>query len=89
MAENGDIAPVQSYSVGVRCRWFLGDIRHLISVWRGAPQGYPGEYPGRWSTLGAVLRPVPGTFHDLFTWDDPLPEAGDWISLFQRTMKRR
>jgi len=87
MAEHGDVPPQLTYSVGTRCRWFLGDARHLIEVWRGAPPGYPGMYPGRLSTLGAVLRPVPGTFHDLFTWDDPLPELGDWIYLFKKAMK--
>ena len=88
MAEKGDVEPVRSYAVGVRCRWLLGDFRHLIEVWRGAPVGYPGTYPDRLATLGAVLRPVPGTRHDLFTWDDPLPELGDWVNLLQRAWQR-
>lgn len=89
MAENGDIPTLLTYSTGVRCRWFLGDVRHVIEVWRGPPPGYPGKYPGRFRTLGALLRPVPGTVHDLFRWDDPLPEVGDWISLLQRAMDRK
>lgn len=89
MAEEGDIEPVNGYRVGVRCRWFLGDLRHLSEVWRGAPMGYPEPYSGRFSTLAAVLAPVPGTLHDLFTWDDPLPELGDWINFSRRIFTQR
>ena len=84
MAENGDIEPSLSYRVGVRCRWLLGDARHLVEVWKGRPVGYPGAYPGRMRTLLNVLTPVPGTYHDLFQWSDPLPEAADWLTLLQR-----
>jgi len=89
MAEQGDVEPVGEYKVGVRCRWLFGDLRHLAEVWRGAPAGYPGTYPGRFSTLAAVLTPVPGTFHDLFTWADPLPELGDWINFGKRIFSPR
>ena len=89
MGEQGDTEPVGEYTVGVRCRWFLGDLRHLAEVWRGAPTGYPEPYPGRFSTLAAVLTPVPGTVHDLFMWDDPLPELGDWINFAKRIFGNR
>jgi predicted ATP-grasp superfamily ATP-dependent carboligase len=79
MAEFGDVEPPEPYKVGVRCRWFVGDFRHLVEVWRGRPSGYPGHFPGRWSTLVAELTPRAGTFHDNFMWHDPLPELGDWI----------
>jgi len=84
MAETGDVEPVIKYREGVRCRWFLGDFRHLIEVWRGAPRGFPGSYPGRLATLAAMLTPVPGTVHDLFTWTDPMPEVGDWRNFVRR-----
>jgi len=89
MAENGDIEPNLSYRRGVRCRWLAGDLRHLIEVWKGPPIGYPGPYPGRMQTLLDVLTPVPGTYHDLFQWRDPLPELADWVYAFSRTMKGR
>lgn len=79
MAENGDIEPVSGYRRGVRCRWLLGDARHLAEVWRGSPRGYPGQYPGRLRTLVDVLIPASGTYHDLFQWNDPLPEVSDWL----------
>ena len=84
MAQRGDIQPKLGYRIGVRCRWFQGDLRHLLEVWQGPPQGYPGVFPGRWKTLASVLVPVPGTYHDLFQWKDPLPELGDWLNLLRR-----
>jgi len=79
MAEAGDVEPPNRFRPDVRCRWLLGDFRHLVEVWRGAPAGYPKAYPGRLRTLLDVLMPVPGTFHDLFQWRDPLPELADWL----------
>ena len=87
MAEAGDIEPSLGYRRGVRCRWLLGDARHLVEVWKGPPLGYPGPYPGRMKTLADVLTPVPGTYHDLFQWKDPLPELGDWVHGFSRLLK--
>jgi len=87
MAESGDVSPVAQYRTGVRCRWLLGDFRHLLEVWRGTPPGYPRPYPGPLSTLLSVITPVAGTFHDNFQWQDPLPELGDWISFAQRVTK--
>jgi hypothetical protein len=62
----------------------LGDFRHLIEVWRGAPAGYPVQFPGRLRTLTQFLLPVVGTYHDNFVWQDPLPELGDWLDFFTR-----
>lgn len=87
MAEHGDVEPSTGYRSGLRCRWLLGDARHLVEVWKGPPPGYPGTYPGRLRTLLQVLTPVPGTYHDLFQWHDPLPEFGDWLNLFVRLIK--
>lgn len=89
MAESGDVEPSTGYRSGVRCRWLLGDVRHLVEVWKGPPSGYPGAYPGRLRTLSQVLTPVPGTYHDLFQWRDPMPELGDWLALFLRLAKGR
>jgi predicted ATP-grasp superfamily ATP-dependent carboligase len=89
MAEGGDIEPNVGYRSGVRCRWLLGDARHLAEVWKGPPAGYRGDYPGKLSTLRDVLTPVPGTYHDLFQWKDPVPELGDWVYLFVRLLRGR
>jgi predicted ATP-grasp superfamily ATP-dependent carboligase len=87
MAEFGDVDSPPPYKTGVHCRWLVGDFRHLIEVWRGRPVGYPGNFPQRWSTLKAELTPNPGTFHDNFVWNDPLPELGDWIHVFQQVVR--
>jgi predicted ATP-grasp superfamily ATP-dependent carboligase len=84
LAENGDVESVASFRPGVRCRWLVGDMRHLLEVWRGAPKGYPEAYPGKLRTLFSVLTPVAKTNHDLFIWSDPLPELGDWLDLGRR-----
>lgn len=84
LAEQGDVAPVTSYPIGVRCRWWLGDVRHLLAVMRGRPPGFEGHFPGRLRSMVDFLTPVPGTFHDNFSWDDPLPELGDWLDFTLR-----
>ncbi len=84
MAEHGDVPPLAPARAGVRCRWLLGDARHLVAVWRGAPTGYPERFPGRLRTLLSVVRPVAGTRHDNFMLRDPLPEIGDWMHFFLR-----
>lgn len=80
MAETGDVDFPPAYLIGVRCRWLVGDFRHLAEVWRGAPQGFPEPYPKRLKSLRDFLMPVRGTRHDLFRWEDPLPELGDWLN---------
>jgi predicted ATP-grasp superfamily ATP-dependent carboligase len=89
MAEHGDVDAPPTYKVGVKCRWLVGDLRHLVEVWKGRPRGYPGKFPGRLFTLVAELTPGPGTFHDNFVWNDPLPELGDWIRLVQQAWESR
>jgi predicted ATP-grasp superfamily ATP-dependent carboligase len=86
LADRGDVTAPAPYRPGVRCRWFLGDTRHLIEVFRGRPAGYPGRFPQRLETLGSFLRPVVGTRHDNFMWSDPLPELGDWLDFLGRRL---
>jgi len=89
MAEHGDVAPSLDYQVGLRCRWLLGDARHLAAVLRGPPKTFTGRFPSRWRTLVDVLTPVPGTRHDNFTLDDPLPEIADWLDFLTRRVPRQ
>lgn len=84
LATDGDVSPVTAYRTGVRCRWWLGDVRHLLAVIQGRPEGFEGQFPGRLDTLRAFFTPVAGTYHDNFTWDDPLPEIGDWVDFLGR-----
>jgi predicted ATP-grasp superfamily ATP-dependent carboligase len=86
LESTGDVTAQAPYRVGVRCRWWLGDTRHLLQVWHGPPRGYPMPFPGRLSTLRAFLTPRRGTVHDNFTWSDPAPELGDWLHFFGRQL---
>ena len=88
LAERGDIETKPAFRPGVVCRWFVGDFRHAIEVMRGAPEGYPREYPNRWRTLAAVITPTRGTYHDNFQWRDPLPELGDWLNFLERAFHK-
>lgn len=84
MIERDDVEQASGYREGVRCRWLVGDFRHLLEVWRGAPPEYPGKYPQRLTALKDFLVPVRGTFHDNFMLRDPLPELGDWLDFALR-----
>jgi predicted ATP-grasp superfamily ATP-dependent carboligase len=84
MAEHGDTTCLPPGRPGVRCRWLLGDARHLVSVWKGAPPGFPVRFPSRLATTAEVLRPSRGIVHDNFSLDDPLPELGDWLHFLLR-----
>ena len=86
LGEKGDVQPVTSYRPGVRCRWWMGDFRHLIEVWRGKPAEYPGAFPPRLRALVQFLTPTAGTFHDNFELSDPLPELGDWADFLLRRL---
>ena len=86
LGTSGQVPPQPAYRAGVRCRWWLGDLRHLAQVWGGAPAGFPAKFPGRFATLAAVLTPRRGTVHDNFWWSDPLPELGDWLHFFVRKL---
>ncbi|MBI1765635.1 MAG: hypothetical protein HYR56_29890 [Acidobacteria bacterium] len=84
LAARGDCDLLPPARAGVRCRWLLGDVRHMLEVWRGAPAGFAGEFPKRGRTLLDFLTPVPGTYHDNFMWRDPWPELGDWLDFALR-----
>lgn len=86
LAERGDVAPAGGYRTGVRCRWLLGDTRHLLAVLRGPPPGFPGAFPDRATTVREFFTPVRGTRHDNFSVRDPLPELADWLDFGLRRL---
>lgn len=77
-----EIAPVASYRVGRRLRWFLGDMDHLLLELRGK---------GLSRTVGERLRSISRAAlgsvdfesrNEVFRWSDPRPglvEVGQWI----------
>ncbi len=72
-----DPQPIDTYQVGVRTRWWWGDVDHLIARLRGhAPEGSR-------SRLRAVLAwlTAPGN-NEVLRWEDPVPavrETLDWL----------
>lgn len=86
MSSRGDVSAPTPHRPGVRCRWLLGDVRHLVEVLLGPPTGFPGRFPDRLAAVAEFLRPVRGTHHDNFRLDDPLPELGDWLDFATRKL---
>lgn len=74
LALDGDVDPLESYKVGVRGRWLLGDIRHLISVVKGPPAGWSARFPSRWDAFRNVLHGLhPSVYDDDFVKGDLVP----------------
>jgi predicted ATP-grasp superfamily ATP-dependent carboligase len=78
-------APVRAYRTGVRSRWWLGDLDHLLARLRRSPGALalPPGAPGR---LRALLEFLvlwrPGDLGEVFRWSDPRPgirELGEWL----------
>ena len=76
---------VSDWRVGIRSRWCLGDVDHLITRLRHsrADLHLPADAPGLVSTACAVLTPWrPGQRNDVFRASDPVPffrEALAWL----------
>jgi hypothetical protein len=77
--------PVTRYRAGVRSRWWLGDVDHLLLRLRKSAEALalPHGAPGR----GRVLRDFltlwrPGDRGEVFRSSDPMPafrETVDWL----------
>lgn len=88
LARSEALHPPQGFSAGVRARWILGDVRHLLAVARGRPAGFPGEFPALSETIGGMFRGVGSDHFDNLQADDPLPEFGDWLSAGRKLVRR-
>src|SRR5581483_9187887 len=77
--------PVLSYRVGVRSRWWLGDLDHLLARLRHSPSdlALPPGSPGRLrAALDFLTLWRPGDRSEIFRWSDPRPglrEALQWL----------
>ncbi len=81
LATGEPVAPQFHYRPWVRSRWRLGELDHLIAVFRHQEQVRrlaPAE-ASRWRALGNFLRPgAPNTRSEVLRWDDPAP---GWFEL--------
>lgn len=74
------VAPIDRYEEGVTLRWLWGDVKRLVTIARGRPEGYHGVYP----TLGQGLREIfgaqpPGTQNETWQAGDRWPAVGEWV----------
>jgi predicted ATP-grasp superfamily ATP-dependent carboligase len=78
-----------NYKSGITCRWLLGDMVHFTNVLAGRPQGWPGSFPGRFSTALKLAVPwYPGLRYDDFAAGDPKPGFAALANWFrQRIVK--
>ena len=78
-------APVCSYRVGVRSRWWLGDLDQLLARLRRTPAelALPPGSAGRLAALGEFLTLWrPGDRGEILRFADPAPacrELADWL----------
>jgi predicted ATP-grasp superfamily ATP-dependent carboligase len=77
---------VTTYELGVRNRWWWGDVDALIARWRRVPDvlALPPDAPSRWRHLCAVARIGRGDRNEILQWDDPMPflrETRQWLRL--------
>lgn len=79
-------AAVTSWTTGVRCRWRLGEVDHLLARLRRSSSALalPPDAPSLASAFGHAL--LPGLSRkargEVCRWDDPLPqvvELVDWV----------
>jgi predicted ATP-grasp superfamily ATP-dependent carboligase len=85
LALGQQVSPVSSYRIGVRMRWFWGDVDHLIArVRHSRKQLHLGpDAPSLLATARDVLRfRRPGERSEVWDRDDPRPfwrETADWL----------
>ncbi len=79
-----DPEPVTTYRVGMRSRWWWGDVDHLLARLRRSPQALalPPGSPGRWRALADFLTLHRTDRNEILRSDDPRPflrETGQWL----------
>ena len=78
-------APVTTYRIGVRSRWWLGDVDHLLARLRRSRSelALPPGSPGRLAVLRDFLTLWrPGDRNEVLRWSDPAPavrEVIEWV----------
>jgi predicted ATP-grasp superfamily ATP-dependent carboligase len=85
MIMTGDVPPAFDYKIGVKSRWLLGDLDHLLVriLKSDAKLNLPPGYPGRLATIMEFLRFYrPGMKYEIFKLNDLGPflmEFKEWL----------
>lgn len=78
--------------VGIRTRWFWGDVDHLLWILR-APAGYRAIHPHLPSRIGAIARFMvpwrPGLRYEVLRPSDPFPFVRESRQWFAQILHRR
>jgi hypothetical protein len=92
------IAPPIDYTIGVKSRWLLGDLDHLLIrlFHKHGDQDLPEGSPSRARAIVDFLQPLaPRTRHDVIDGDDPRPFRHEarhytkhWFASAQRLGRR-
>ncbi len=85
--EGKDPGRPPAYRVGVRSRWWWGDVDHLLARLRRPEEEawLPPGTPGRWRTLVDVLRPVAHRRRgEVLRVEDPLPALTETLAWLRR-----
>ena len=83
------------YRVGVKSRWLLGDLDHLLMRWlhRERDLDLPDSAPSRWRTLRDFLSPAgPDAHYEVLSRDDPRPfrhELSAYVTALAAAATRR
>ena len=90
METESSLAAVNSYRTGVRSRWFLGDLDHLLArLFKSANRlNLPNGAPGRLRTMFDLLKlKHVSTRYEIIDRDDPAParhEFAEWVKALFR-----
>lgn len=75
-----------NYRVGVRSRWWWGDVDQLLSRWRQSAESLalPPDAPSRWRATLDFFVPHPHDRSDVFRLRDMRPFIRETIDWFRR-----
>jgi len=84
------VAAPASYHEGVTIRWLWGDVKRLLYVIAGPPEGFSGTYPSVWQSVRDLVGPQTHRGR-LETWQrtDPWPAVGEWAQAARELLTRR
>lgn len=85
-ARGGQVSPVTSYRVGLKLRWWWGDVDHLIArLCRSARDlALTDDAPSRWEALRAFLSRSDRERNEVFRRDDPRPFLRETLAWFYK-----